>query len=390
MPQTKPEDLQRIPPTYSVRKIDPHEPPQRGVQAPFNVQMLYTNGLAQSVTITLRNGLSFSIPSNPALQRYSQYFTCQVRYQAERGVNIDVSRILDEVDPDHSPPEMVALKKARDRAHLTPVSHAANFGIDYSLSRDEIIRNGGSIYVHELDILVTMGIDPHMPIHPFSDLGLAVKACYQERMDSTYNGFMSAIELIDNADRIGDVFINFYGKAYRIPARKDPEREDGFTLYQTHDVNNETRESDVVVTRLNYEELDKLIGVFTTAKEAEAYGSILDQKDRELQQAKQDHELDKLEKQRELKEQGYELERLQNEAKQANIEREVAHRERKMMLDELEQRRKLDREEQSLDRKDQYEKRSYQRKDSSEFLRWLPHVVVGIGGVIMTIQKLRG
>lgn len=390
MPQTKPEDLERIPSTYSVRKVDPHEPPQRNVQAPFNTQMLYTNGLSQPVTITLRNGLSFTIPSNPSLERYSRYFTCQIRYQAERGVNIDVTRLLDEVDPETSPQEMVALKKARERAHLTPVSNAVNFGLDYSIPKDDIVRNGGAIYVHELDILVSMGIDAHLPVHPFSDFGIAVKSCYQESQQQSYSGFMSAIELIDNADKIGDVFINFYGKAYRIPARKDPERTDGFTVYQTHDVTNEDHNSDVVVSRFTYDELDKMIGLFATPKEAEAYGSVLEQKNREIERAKQAHEEEKLRLNKDLKEQAYELETVQNKAKQAQVERDTAYQERKQLLEELERRRKLEREEQLLDRKDHYERRAYQRKDSSEFLRWIPHVIVGIGGLFMAFQKLKG
>ena len=201
--------------------------------------------------------------------------------------------------------------------------------------------------------------------------------------DSSSFGY--SVELVDNAGKYGDRFVNIGNRVYRISPRQDSTRKDGIYVVSNNPVTGKFDLTDVCLVYHTFEEAKEKVGLYNSCEEAYNLGDIslarkielsnmeqsLAVMKNEMQMAKQKHDMEMLEKNRELKTLEMERER------HAQIMAEA--KERADIAASLERQRI----------KDYYEDKAYQRKDQSEMLKFIPAVVVAIGSILMAIKTFK-
>ena len=137
------------------------------------------------------------------------------------------------------------------------------------------------------------------------------------------------------------------------------------------------------IETFTYEEANEKLHLYKSKEEAEALGDLFLQRERELKEKElrfkeieNDYKLKRQQLQTDIdtRDQSFKLKELEYEEKLARLNQ---------YRDEVEHQRKLE----EIRRKDHYEHRSYERKDSSEILKYAP---ILIGGLFAIVTALRG
>jgi hypothetical protein len=382
--------------------------PVRGSFSSFDICKHFSNGLPMPVIVTMRNGLSVYIPPGNGAGRYSQDFTVQVRYYCARGVNIDMAHLLDEVDENVSSVELRALKTAIEHSVVSPISSGRHMGLDYHVSKRDLETNGGSVYLEELDIVLSLGVQDLLPVHPHSRLGKILQLTNSEKYKASQTGFLFSMEIVDNKQMFGDRFINYCGVIYRVPAVRDPERVDGVYLNSSLPSTDASPiDLNFTSTRMEFTQASKQFSLYMTAEEAKTYGDPVKEREKELKALEHDMRERHLKAQADLKDKEISLSKLKSklseeEALRENLqlkhqeEIQQAQREYQLLKAEMDkqaeryrehlERVKHEREMESLHRKDYYESRKLERNDSSEMLKWVPIIIAGIGAIWLGVS----
>lgn len=361
----------------------------------FETTTSYKNGLPYPVTIVLRSGIALSVPPITGNWRDTNNFTIHVRYRFAKNVKIDIHRILDDVD-ENSDDERKALKLALRDAKTTLGSTHNECVVTYEVFKHDLETNGGSIFLDQLDICITAdnGKNTAIVLHPDSIEGKReqIRAVVGE-------GFNFKLEINDPHNLYGERFINILGLVYRIKVTRDTTRPSGVYKTSTATIDDPTTLSEY----FTFDDVSTKIQLFHSAAEANALGNISEQRKKELEDLQYSYKVDLmnrdnahktilLELEREVNRYKTEkltnettLARLQAELKEKEIVYETAAKERDARLKEREvqyAREKAEREARLSMQKDYYENRSYDRKDSSEIIKWIPPMIVGAGLIL--------
>jgi hypothetical protein len=196
-------------------------------------------------------------------------------------------------------------------------------------------------------------------------------------------GFRYSIEIIDNAGKFGDRYLNIGNKVYRAPAQKDHERRDGVYVVSNEPVEGQIEMSERKVQLYSFEQAKEQLGLYRTPEEAMNLGDVSQAKKEELLNLEHQIQVEKAELARERQQHEKEMLDKEKALKEAEEARDRNARVIDEMRSEQEHRQKLERERV----KDYYEDRSYERKDSNETLKFLPTLILGIGAAVAAVFK---
>jgi len=363
--------------------------PSAGEGSPCRMEKEFFNGLAESVTVVGREGVPFAI--NPMRIEYSNNFLVRFSFTYNRSVKIDIERL--------SNAKCETSRALRDAIRHGSVKEGA-FGkmvatITYAVSKEQLKAGGGSLYLTNLDIVVSTMQGHYVPRHPHNLDGIRNYLVGREETINTVGSFGYAIQIVDNEGIYGKRYININKEIYEISPIVDRERLSGVYHAKTAPIGDNGVVPPPIAMLFTFEEAEQYLGFFKTIEEARILGDISEEQRRELEeralQLKRDlaeFNAAKLNQERALDEQKrtFELERLQEEEVRRTRESEWKRQEteqsiRMMRLKEeigaLEHRRSME----SLNRKDHYEERSYSRKDSTELFKWIPGLI-GAGAAL--------
>lgn len=341
----------------------------------MSYRVTYINHLAVPLTVGWRSGLKFTLPPQPSM--FNQNLIIRVEIRVSHSVKIDMQRTLSVVG-EESTAELKALREALALQMKGPSYGDATFTLDYPLSLEDLQNYGGTVYYNELDCLISLLALDQAPPHPYSVAGRNQQLIETSALGQDGCGFGYSIDLVDSAGRYGDRYINIGGKIYRIPAVSDPTRRDGIYVISNAPVQGALGGDKPVVKHYPFEGADSTLGLYRTAEEAEQLGDA--SLARKLELAELEHQL--IVNKRELLDAKHTHER-----ELLDKDRELKQLQRQRELDALELQRVREREELERQRvKDLYEDRSYRRKDSSEALKFIPSIVVGIGAVLLALK----
>lgn len=227
----------------------------------------------------------------------------------------------------------------------------------YHLTMDELTTKGGSVYLEEIDKILSVLDDARVPDHPFTYTSVDdhIRVAMQDFSEST-SGLI--LYTVDNNDSFGKRYVNLNGNILVVTPRKDPARSDGIYLR----LNGSTGKARQGMEFYDFNSLNEgkcPIKFYPNIAEAEQFGNESERYKREMEQQRHEHEM--------------ELAAIKREQNLTAIDRQ----ERKEVIDENSTVRKDQFEAQSLARKDKYEQssavrkdeydeRSSERKDSSE------------------------
>lgn len=360
--------------------------PSSGEASPFKVEKEYYNGLSEPVTVVDRSGIPVSI--TPMRIEFPNTFLVRFNFTYNRSVKIDIERL--------SNAKCETSRALRDAIRHGSVKEGA-FGrmaatITYAVTKEQLHSGGGSLYLTNLDIVVSTMQGHYVPRHPFNLDGIRNHMVGKEETINTVGSFGYAIQIVDNEGVYGKRYININKEIYEVSPFVDNTRLSGVYHAKTAPVGENGIVPPPIAVRFTFEEAEQYLGFFKTIEEARILGDISEEQKRELEeralQLKRDvadFNATKLAKEVELDEQrrSFELERLQEEELRRSRENEWKRQEseqsmRLMRLKEeiaaLDHRRSME----SINRKDHFEERSYSRKDSSEMFKWIP-AVIGAG-----------
>lgn len=253
---------------------------------------------------------------------------------------------------------------------------------DYIVTSDDLRDHDGTIYIPELDIILSTR-QHDIPLHPFSSASIAL----QPTTGITAKAAGVGISIVDKNGLIGNRYAIIMGQIVKVEYSKNLDHKDG--LYVTGQ--NLVDAQGKVTTENKYyshEELDKLDWLFK---------SYLDARNSPLPEAAFALKTKQLAAETARTKSEYEQKSLEQadmyERRALELKEETIRREKEIRAEELALKRKYDLHEAelksaSLEKKDYYEQRSVVRKDSSEVMKFVPTMLVGAVALFAAIRTL--
>lgn len=303
-------------------------------------------------------------------------FVVRVQTKHSPYVKIDADGLLNGIHSEDQSAELYAIATAIGQSERTYVGSCTKFSVDYHISKEQYLENiTRGIYVPEIDLLI-VSPDTMDIVHPLSAEGTAIRA--NESGDLL--GFFYRVEIIDPYDQFGHRFINIAGKVNRVMPVNDLKRTPGVYVHRVMR-SDPAKPADISPEYFTFEEAARKIKLFQSEAEALSMGDLGEAQKRDYESAMHELKMAALAAEKALKEDAA-------KHKQAQAEYDARKREveelKELITTLREERLSKLKEEQSkraAEREDYYESRSYSRKDDSEWLKWVPAVVLG-GGLL--------
>jgi hypothetical protein len=351
----------------------------RTMHSPVEYRTAFANNLGVPVTIAMRNGLKFVVPPEPST--YYKTFVIRVYITIKPSAYDSVMQALSAALAGQSK-EMETLGEAVKCSFNGNAWNGGSVVLDYELTYEQLTKLGGSVYYHDVDFVVSLESVTAPIHHPHSEKGRAQQVVIESSLASKelheHNkgemGFGYAITMIDNHGVHGARYINISNKVYRITPSRDPSKRDGIFIVSNHSMSSKGGNGSFESRWYDFENAEEALGLYRTLDEA-LYGGdkSLAAKD-SLLKAQAEVERMKAERQR--------VDEL-NAIEKARYDAEMRERDFKLEQErEAVAKERAEREYQETVRlrelKDHYEERSYVRKDTSEGLKFLPTLMVGL------------
>jgi hypothetical protein len=348
----------------------------------LSIHTKFLNYSGRTIRMGTRNGVIYDL--QPRSDRHRQDFI--IRQELNLTDNLKASvrdRLLSHEGIESS--DLRAFKKLfletyRDQAH------GVTLKFDYRISAGDINHQGGTIYLTELDIILSTKQD-NIPLHPFS---LEAMSHTPKSVRTVTEGGLGVF-IVDNKETIGARYIRMMGKVVRIDPIKNGLKPDGvYTAYRGL-MDNPRADLRDFIDFTPAEEIDKLGWLFTTF--AEARNSPEREIEASLELKELDLETRKISAETTLTKSSQDLEKLELERQNGALQRELEEKERKHRLYEVEQQQRFAREEheaklEQMRIRDFYEGRSTVRKDTSEFVKFIPGLIIGAGAAFVALKGL--
>lgn len=288
----------------------------------------FVNGFPFDVKIVFRSGMSMIVQHR--LDSYGSTggrLVVRNSYTFRGGVKIDLNQLSGVMGGIPTKERQEILKAINYEPGLLD-NGFRRVRVDYALEPDGLAQALGGIYIPELDIVVTRYTETPT-YHPASPEGIVLARQEQQQGNEKF-GY--AVEIVDPNDECGPRYVNVNNTVHRVEPNKRVDTEPG--VYITTATRNNLN-----TQYYSFAEAEEKKLIYRTRDEAEHFGDLAKEKEREFERLKMEHNI--------LKQQ---YERTNLEAK-----------------DRYERR--------SMEQKDVYEERSYRRKDSSEAMKWLPSII---------------
>lgn len=394
-----PEQETKVVPTLRAPLLIGQQDAQFQRRAQLNMGFQFFNGLPVSVTVSTRSGARFIIPPIPGAKPAKLVICASVDRKHE--VKFDGRDLLDShglpVDDEAKFLEEQLANPVQTYPLSPMVPHSGS--VKYALSKQDFDRNGGQLYLHNLDLVVSIYALENVSAHPGTIAGQNNKFLNDDPILSKLSGFSFTIEIVDRAKRFGERFINLYGTVYRIPTTDDPFKNDGVYIRRPGESVGQIGGIDIPEAQyITYEDAEKITWLYRTHHEASTLGDPEAQAKRDLDDRKyrfqqqeqawkeQDH-IRKMELSRQTQELEQERERIKR-AQQAREDRLNAQETTLRLLEADLQERKLLLGHASDTRKYYSELQSNKHKERMEYVKIIPAGLAVIGAGIALYKQL--
>lgn len=315
------------------------------------ISVLHRNNL----TVTMRNMLDMRYPSGDFIIRNVWRFD---GFNAVTDARRSITATLQKFKC-MSPDIKILDKYLTDAYNRCPTAPRVAVVID-RIVPVRAIRELGTLYLHEEDLVLSLESCSHEILHPFSSEGHRSKEELNFLTENKASGLF--VEIIDNERQTNSRFMFAGKRVMEVHAIEDPNRKSG--IYFNHVENHPLSGQHLERQYCTLEEAEGSVGLYKTRDEAVSGGNPEIVSKIELELAK-----------REAVQATGELERLKHEAAMV---REDLQREQALRADQFEERK--------YQRSDFYENRSATRKDSSELIKF---AAAAIGGAVAALGIIK-
>ena len=361
-------------PSYYKDGLNPH----------LEITTSYLNYTGEELIVALRSGLVIDIPITYNFGK-REFVICVTMTFSEEIKDSLLNR-LNNVS-EHSSNELKVIRDYIASERFKRVGGKYQINIEYPIDYKEHIEARSMLYITDADIVIAKKQYENIVGHPYSETSV-IRNTFTNRKPTVDDMFLMDIEVNDTSGKYPYIYLRHGIEIYNIKTICNRMKKDGIYL----NISGEQGR----MLYIDFSDDMLKYGFYKTYAEASELGDS-------LLENKQKQELIKLE--HELKQQRVQNERMSSELKAENmrlenqlneerikhdkekLERERAHQEELRRIELEEQRRKLDDYSRKQRVSDYYEERSYQRKDSSEWLKAMPTLLVGLGGLFMAMKS---
>ena len=348
----------------SVRYIPQQEVPSLNQKRDLTITRSYRNDLGFTVNMIDRNNVVYQIQPQAGHVKHEFVIVETIVFTSNVKINtnllLDVGRTSAVADN---------INKSLKEGHSVRVFTDTNqVIIEYVITANQLARQNHRVYFEEVDITIAHPSVDYTVVHPYSPIGQSL--IVQHRLNEM--GF-NYIVVINDPHRIhGPRYINISNRVFKVETTRDSSMKPGVYLYAKGEaVNTEDYGKCVADYFFEFNEADEKVPLFKTASDAKDFGDAHLSRTEEIKtlEAKVKREEAEL-KLRKLT--------LESELNKLKAEHEI---EKIKLTDDLE-KEKRERERETANLKHQIEMNSLQRKDLSEFTKWLPGVVVAVTALL--------
>lgn len=343
----------------------------RPAWSPLERNVSFYNNLFDDVVIVGRDGLPFKLP--PSGKR-DNLFQIRVTYRIHASVIMDPKGVFHNYGANTA--EGKALAAAVKNIEESPVSGNKTFSLDYTIRRDDIVSQGGVLYLADLDIVVSVHKDEWKALHPYSDASTRYQLIEAESNVNNSERFGYSVYIVSNNGSVNSKYINLGGSVYRVPSITNQSLRDGVYVCSSGPVQNSAKDPIPMSLHYTFDEAWENLRLFDTPEEAEKLGDILVEREKELKELQLQYKelehmqkMDKLQFEQDMEEKRREYERLSMER-----QREEAHVEHERTM-------------RAMRDKEYYDTRSAARKDSSEVVKYIPVILTSMFAIAAFMMK---
>lgn len=411
-------------PVFLLNEVDRHV-------GPVELKTTYINYLPKPVIVVERDNLKHTVPPIDCIGERNFIVRREIVFRdTDRHSSIQEIRRILSIYNNVENSSLTIIKETLLNCRSNTGYNCVRVFIDYPISMDVFRENDGTVYCQITDKVLSVLPFENAPAHPYAVDTINKLELEEITGELDPNSPTVKIELIDNEHRVSKRFISLLGRVREIKSKQDPSRKSG--VYVSTVEKDGFKEEGFTVSQTYYdlEKIEEQLGIFKTKEEAEAAGDLktyrkenvvlmehenillskLAEKEKVENKIREDSlKLQDLEKQLKLKEE--ELNRkiafedaalkrreeemlLREELERKALERKLEHE--KFML--LKKKEEAELEEKLSKLKEQYEQRSYERKDKYEekstFLKSVPEalkfllaIATIIGSVFVAYKK---
>lgn len=345
----------------------------KNIFSDLRITMDYKNSFPFPVTVVFRDGMSFTVPITRPEDPECSSFVIRKTFHLNKSVTVNADSILHAAAEEASL-EVEALKQAYKNSHFKIIQqNSYEFAVEYHVTRSQFKDNGYALELEEFDLVVYKDLGKNY-CHRRSEQG----KCALFDQDNTTTSLKVEILINDPKRRYGDRFINISGTIYELLAKDISSQEEGvYVTAPSTIIDGRLMDDRYTTKRYTFEAADKALSLFRTRDEACVVGNIEQERKRILEEAQHNRAMDKTRLEAEFIEHKRKL-----DTDMLNLEHKLKTSEthRESLMAELQDslaRAKAMREQDMIKYKDNYEMRSYDRKDSSEVIKWLPVILTG-------------
>ncbi len=332
--------------------------------APFKYSTFYFNKSHRDVTVIHRNGMTMSYGGNKKYAREDGYFVVRTSYyfngvMAVQTAIDDLRKYKTRNTSYH--PHVEIILNVLEEATKNNVRHGHEIitiddKVDIGLAKKNFC-----LYSITSDLLISEGLDSVKIHHPYSPEARAKNHVVESMKQIPLTGVF--VDLIDNEQELSCRYMYAAKQLVEIPARQDLGRPSG--VYFTYGTNIHGDEILVTPQFFSFEDAKEKLGMFATKEETLTNGNptLLNKSEEERYRSENlrlSHQLEQMRTQNTL---------LKEKAAQAETERADEYDSRKKKRDEY------------------YETRSYERKDSSELIKYGTTILLSIIGTWALMRK---
>lgn len=345
-------------------------------RSPLVKEIRYINNLGEDIVVLDRRGIEFKIPSRFNPSNKSLEFKIVEGYTIGEDVTVNFSN--NEQDKNVGDYRQNLL----DSLHMDSKArrNTRKCIVETVIKKTDLSNYNNAVYIKEHDIVIyipKMGITV---VHPTTVSLILNGLRFKERADNSFN---FNVKINDPRNKIGSRFLNISGMIYELVPERDSSQVEGVVVSST------TPEGEVVHVPMSLEEFEKNIRSYRSYEEAETLGNI-----EESLKAQRTEEVETIRHQNTVEAEKLKSETLRAQREADKTKQELLSIQTQLKTQETEHKKQLEiisakldeekshREWESLQRKSYYEERSYDRKDSSELIKFLP-MIIGAGLVLL-------
>lgn len=342
------------------------------------IEIDYINNLGVDIVILDRRGIEFHIPSRFKPSSRQLDFKIYEMFHLQEGISLrfnDVERDTDIIKLQQNFLDSLNYDAKAER-------NTRRSMVTTTVKLSDLREVNNCIYIKEYDIVLYIPKPGYNVIHP-ATVSKVVNGFNLNK--EKLNDFEFNISINDPNNKIGDRWINISGLIYQITPSRDHTQMEG-VIITTSSAN---LNGDFVHVPMSIDEFKEKIKTYQSYEEAETFGNLESltkiQADKELEKLKHNNMVEEQKLKAEVSKHKAESEKVKHDLELMSSDlkaQEAKHKAELELLNIQINREKHDMEFQSLHRKNYYEERSYDRKDSSELIKFLP-MIIGAGLVLL-------